>query len=1420
MVLLLGATSLTGCKKEQVEEEKKPQQEEKAAYVQLLGFDSYEEFTGARISIGNMLGKMDINTDKQYITQGKGSLEVNPQGNYDKVRKHPYFKLDFLNTTCATCDFSEFKNVSFDVYNPSEEMKQVRVSLSVGKDDGVYTTTIKSIYDLEPKSWTTCVYDISEMAGFTYYDFANVRYMTVEFMDHKENRDDVVEPLYIDNLVGNYYAEGESAANVTYDFWEGITFEESTDQYLVFGDDVEVNKVELSRADYEKEGIQVSESLGKYGLKADATESIWPKFSIRLGEKVPADTAFSFMAYIKVDASEDDVFSFESYSVFGGNSVPNEITISDTVFNDWVEVTVRTSIETDVISGFFNFDDFSDPVTGHTRFGEKEVVIYLDNMKLAPYVDPMSLAPANPDWIKGLTFEKDGEQYLIANENDGDNQKMKLARVAWAEEGMKVGSELGQYGMKGKVKGAAYPEMTINYRKTMPADTIITFKAYIKTDSAKTYYKADGSKVTTVKTESFGNVDLTGQIPLNEWVDIKIRLSKAQDTTRMFFNFDNGKDTTCFGKDEVLIYFDNIRVDVPIQPEGDFLKGIGFEVPGNAGLFTPQNKEGQEYMDAMIERVAYSQAGITAPQNGEEHALKISHKSFFWPRFRMNFGTTLPAGTKITFMAYGKVNGDTLYNMSLFEYTSGGEATAQFALEEWTELTVVLKEDAEYLDLFWNYDRAGGLKEGTSGEVYIDNVIATLPIQKVGNIYEGIGFEVSGNEAFFIGQGNIEHDATIKRETYQSLGIKAPENGGAYGLKLGHSSFFWPTFRIDFGEKLEAGTKLTFMAYGKINGDSLYNQSIFEFSEGGEATPQFKCGAWTELTITLKEAAEYVDLYWNYDRAGGLKEGTSAEVYIDNIIAVKPTPKVEPVGDILEGYGFEVVGNEANFTGQTIEGSEWMDATIERVDYASEGITAPVDGEEHALKLSHASFYWPKFRINFGKELPVGTEITFTALGKINGEYLYNAAKGGQSKFEIESGNAKITGGHIDEYGQFTHEDWKQITMTLTAACEYVDLFWNYECANIQSATASGEVYIDNIKATEPVADDNTFIEGLDFEEEADAAYFVGQNKVGEEYRDATIERVDYASAGITAPTNGGSYGLRLSHATNYWPTFRINFGKTLPAGTVIRFQVLGKITSGEYLYNVAKGGQSKFEIPSGSATITGGDIDAYQQFTHEGWKNLNITLTTACEYLDMFWNYECANIQSTTASGEVYVDNVIAVEPGQSTGFTAGLSFEEASDEAYIIGQGVANDATIERVTYESAGISAPTDGGNYALKMSTANDKRWPTFRMEFGEQLPAGTKISFQVKGNISGTYQYNLEKGGQSKFEITSGNATVTGGDIDLYQQITHEGWKNVTITLSQAATRVDLFWNIDVASYTANDAAGEVYIDNVVATKPN
>ena len=52
-----------------------------------------------------------------------------------------------------------------------------------------------------------------------------------------------------------------------------------------------------------------------------------------------------------------------------------------------------------------------------------------------------------------------------------------------------------------------------------------------------------------------------------------------------------------------------------------------------------------------------------------------------------------------------------------------------------------------------------------------------------------------------------------------------------------------------------------------------------------------------------------------------------------------------------------------------------------------------------------------------------------------------------------------------------------------------------------------------------------------------------------------------------TATVHGGSYALKLSHANACWPAFRINFGKTLKAGTTITFKMYGN-----YSYAAAAG--------------------------------------------------------------------------------------------------------------------------------------------------------------------------------------------------------------------------------------------------------
>ena len=526
--VLLCVSLLCSCKGDDSTESNPPVQ--KSTFEQLLGFESYEEITGARIRVGNMLGNIDINTDPKYITQGSGSIRIAVQGDYSEAARHPYFMLDFLNTTATTFDFSAYKSISFDVYNDSDEDLHIRANINVGKEDGNFIGAAKKTFTVKAKSWTTCTYDFSMMAGFSLYDFTSVRYMTVEFMEHKQSRDDAPHVFYIDNLIGNFFAEGEKPETITYDFHQGIDFEN-------------------------------------------------------------------------------------------------------------------------------------------------------------------------------------------------------------------VGTEL---------------------------------------------------------------------------------------------------------------------------------------------LFTGQGKK----QDASFERVSYDAVGIETPENGGTYALRLSSESDYWPTFRIHFGKELQAGTEISFIAYGRIDGESRYNKSIFEFTGGGDATEEFPCDVWTKHTIILKQAGSYVDLFWNYDRAQITSGKASGEVFIDNIIAKDPIPPIepeGNLWEGLDFEIPGNAGLFTGlklEGAEKTDATIEHVAYADLDIPALEDGGEYALKLSHENFYWPVFRIHFGEKLPKGTIITFQAYARItSGTNNYNKSIFEYRDGlGEATDEFPCDQWTELKMELPVEAEYIDMFWNYDRAQITSETASAEV--------------------------------------------------------------------------------------------------------------------------------------------------------------------------------------------------------------------------------------------------------------------------------------------------------------------------------------------------------------------------------------------------------------------------------------------------------------------------------------------------------------------------------------------------------------
>ena len=138
-------------------------------------------------------------------------------------------------------------------------------------------------------------------------------------------------------------------------------------------------------------------------------------------------------------------------------------------------------------------------------------------------------------------------------------------------------------------------------------------------------------------------------------------------------------------------YF-HFLLTAPAEPEGDFYAGVGFEIAGYAGMFEGGNWAGYEWVDCARERVNYTSAGISAPTEGGEYGFKLSHQFYNVPRFTIDFGKEVPAGTTLSFKAYGIVDGATNMQMR-FESPDASICDAvDVALGEWVTVTLTLKK--------------------------------------------------------------------------------------------------------------------------------------------------------------------------------------------------------------------------------------------------------------------------------------------------------------------------------------------------------------------------------------------------------------------------------------------------------------------------------------------------------------------------------------------------------------------------------------------------------------------------------------------------------------------------------------------------------------------------------------------------------
>ena len=681
-------------------------------------------------------------------------------------------------------------------------------------------------------------------------------------------------------------------------------------------------------------------------------------------------------------------------------------------------------------------------------------------------------------------------------------------------------------------------------------------------------------------------------------------------------------------------------------------------------------------------------------------------------------------------------------------------------------------------------------------------------------------------------------DAAIERVSYADAGVTGPANGGSYSIKLSHNSHGYPTFRLNFGKKLPAGTEITFDAYGDYEfevaaGSNKYlkieltadSKSKAESSDPNQVIWML-VESWTASnTITLTADCRYLDFFYNVAEVAGEGNEIASYVLLDNIKAAVPgEPEVtEPDSDVVitDGIDFESAAHTQLFTGI----GDAQAATIERVSYSDTETAGPENAGEYALKLSHTTESWPHFRLNFGKTLPAGTEITFYVYGFYDGD---ETQYGRYMKVELTAESKSVA-----ESSDPNQVAWMQIqnwtasnTITLTAACDHLDLMYNV--ADGAANQSSSWLLLDNIKAVVPDEPETTepettvpgetvpsgdILAGLTFETAGNELFFVGSGMA--EY-DAVVERVSYADLGIEGPADGGDYALRLSHATYAYPVIRLNFGKTLRAGTTITFDAYAVIDGSAISLMTSEWEQVAY-LPA----------NAWRD--NLAWEK---TLTTDCDHIDLLWESRGA----TSVASAIIIDNIVAVEPGEpettepettepettepetqpgdAESITEGLGFETEGSESAIIGTGADQDATVERVSYANAGVTAPAENGSYALKVSHANNC-WPSFRLNFGETLPAGTVITFDAYAD----YEYETTGNKYVKIELSADSKNYAqSSDPNQILWTLVETWRvGNTVTLTAACDHLDLFYN--VADGGHGEVASWLLLDNIKAVVP-
>lgn len=207
---------VTACKEEDESAENKS-----GAFI---GFETFED--AAKCNYYNYFGRVEINKQSAFVSEGKASLKINAIGDSWETMLNP--TLEVLLNEGDYADITKLKEVTFDMYNDTEKETNISYYFTFETQEA---KTQKQTIQLQPKAWTKISYAFDSASASLLFDLTKATSLCFEF--NKPENIQAPSDLYLDNIKLQYTEEGPKLPEIQLGEKEICSFDKLYQLYVV-----------------------------------------------------------------------------------------------------------------------------------------------------------------------------------------------------------------------------------------------------------------------------------------------------------------------------------------------------------------------------------------------------------------------------------------------------------------------------------------------------------------------------------------------------------------------------------------------------------------------------------------------------------------------------------------------------------------------------------------------------------------------------------------------------------------------------------------------------------------------------------------------------------------------------------------------------------------------------------------------------------------------------------------------------------------------------------------------------------------------------------------------------------------------------------------------------------------------------------